>query len=296
MTKTALSGQQKATLLALVAVLCWSTIGSAFKLTLRHIDFMNILLYASFFSLVVFFAILALRGRLSLLIQVTRKDILHSALLGLLNPFLFYVTVLKAYDILLAQEAVVLNYVWPITLTLLSIPMLKQKIGWKSILAILISFLGVIIIAVKGNFSSFHFTSTDGVILALVCTVFWSLFFIFNMKDAREEVSKMFFNFLFGFAYTLAAVLIFSEIQLPSVKAILGVTYIGLFEMGITFIIWLKALKLSATTAKVANLIFISPFLSLIWVSIAVGEQIMGYTIAGLIFIVAGIVLQRLVR
>ena len=296
MTKTTLSGQQKATLLALVAVLCWSTIGSAFKLTLRHIDFLNILLYASFVSLVLFLVILALRGRLSSLIQITGKDILHSALLGLLNPFLFYITVLKAYDIMLAQEAVVLNYVWPITLTLLSIPMLKQRIGWKSILAILISFMGVIIIAVKGNFSSFHFTSPDGVILALVCTIFWSLFFIFNMKDAREEVSKMFFNFLFGFAYTLTAVLLFSEIHLPSPKAILGVTYIGVFEMGITFIIWLKALKLSATTAKVANLIFISPFLSLIWVSIAVGEQIMGYTIAGLIFIITGILIQRLVR
>lgn len=291
-----MSNQQKATLLALIAVLFWSTIGSAFKLTLQHIDFLNILLYASFVSLLLFFIILAIQGKLSYLMRIEKKDILHSALLGLLNPFLFYVTVLKAYDILLAQEAVVLNYVWPITLTLLSIPLLKQRISWKSVLAILVSFFGVIIIAVKGDFSGLHFTNFTGMILALVCTVFWALFFIFNMKDHREEVSRMFLNFLFGFVYTLITILVFYEIRIPSPKAILGVTYIGLFEMGITFIIWLKALKLSTTTAKVANLIFISPFLSLIWVSIVVGEQIMGYTIAGLIFIVAGIVLQRMVR
>jgi drug/metabolite transporter (DMT)-like permease len=291
-----MSSQQKATLLALIAVLFWSTIGSAFKLTLQYLDFLNILLYASFVSLALFLILLVLQGKLAQVGKSTKKDILHSALLGLLNPFLFYVTILKAYDILLAQEAVVLNYVWPITLTLFSIPLLKQKIGWKSVLAILISFFGVITIAVKGNFSGFHLTNFTGVILALVCTVFWSLFFIFNMKDHREEVSRMFLNFLFGFIYTLITILVFSQIRIPSPRAILGVTYIGLFEMGITFIIWLKALKLSTTTAKVANLIFLSPFLSLIWVSIAVGEKIMGYTIIGLVFIITGIVLQRLVR
>ena len=142
----------------------------------------------------------------------------------------------------------------------------------------------------------FHFTNLLGVSLALICTVFWALFFIFNLKDAREEVSKMFLNFLFGFIYTLITVLLLSGFRIPTPKAILGVTYIGLFEMGITFIIWLKALKLSTTTAKVANLIFISPFLSLIWVSIAVGEQIMGYSIIGLVLIIAGIILQRMVK
>lgn len=288
--------QRKATLLALIAVLFWSTIGSAFKLTLQHIDFLNIVLYASLVSTVVFLILLIAQGKLSNLRNITKKDLLHSALLGMLNPFLFYLTVLKAYDILLAQEAVVLNYVWPITLTLLSIPLLKQKIGWISIISILISFMGVIIIALKGDLSGFHITNLPGVALALICTIFWALFFIFNMKDAREEVSKMFLNFLFGFLYTLIAILLFHEIRIPSPEAMAGVIYIDLFEMGITFIIWLRALTLSTTTAKVANLIFISPFLSLIWVSLAVGEQIMGYTIVGLIFIVAGIILQRLVR
>ena len=85
--------------MALLAVMCWSTIGSAFKITLRYLDFLHILLYASFVSLLVFFTILTVKGKLSLLTKLTRKDLLRSALLGLLNPFLFYVTVLKAYDL-----------------------------------------------------------------------------------------------------------------------------------------------------------------------------------------------------
>ena len=72
--------------------------------------------------------------------------------------------------------------------------------------------------------------------------------------------------------------------------------YVGLFEMGLTYVLWLKALQLSSTTAKVSNLVYISPFLSLMFVSIAVGETIYFYTIAGLALIVGGIVLQRVVR
>jgi drug/metabolite transporter (DMT)-like permease len=291
-----MKNQQKAYVLALLAVMCWSTIGSAFKITLRYMDFLHILLYASFVSLIVFFIMLLLQNKLHLLKGLSKEEWIRSAVLGLLNPFLFYITVLKAYDLLLAQEAVVLNYVWPITLTLLSIPLLKQKISWKSILAIFISFSGVVIIALKGNLTGIHFTSLAGVLLALACTVFWALFFIISMKDPRDAVSKMFLNFAFGFVYVLIAAIIAGEIRLPGTEGILGVVYIGIFEMGITFILWLSALKLSTTTAKVANLIFLSPFLSLIWVSLAVGEQIMGYTVTGLVLIVAGIVLQRLFK
>ena len=36
-----------------------------------------------------------------------------------------------------------------------------------------------------------------------------------------------------------------------------------MFEMGITFFFWLKALQLAKTTDKVSNLVYLAPFLSL---------------------------------
>jgi len=274
--------QKKAYIYALIAVLCWSTIGSAFKITLGCVDVANIVLIASFVAVIVVFSILVFQKKVYLLGKSTGLDLLKSAGMGFLNPFLFYVVVIKAYDLLLAQEAVVLNYVWPISLVLLSIPILKQKIGLKSIIAILISFAGVVIIALKGDFTQVIFTNITGVLLALGSTVIWALFWIFNVKDQREVVPKMFLNFVFGFVYILLFVLFFGEFDFSSKNGILGSVYIGIFEMGITYVIWLKALKLSTTTAKVSNLIFLSPFISLIIVSMAVGEQIMVYTIIGL--------------
>jgi len=288
--------QKKAYIYALIAVLCWSTIGSAFKITLGCVDVANIVLIASFVAVIVVFSILVFQKKVYLLGKSTGLDLLKSAGMGFLNPFLFYVVVIKAYDLLLAQEAVVLNYVWPISLVLLSIPILKQKIGLKSIIAILISFAGVVIIALKGDFTQVIFTNITGVLLALGSTVIWALFWIFNVKDQREVVPKMFLNFVFGFVYILLFVLFFGEFDFSSKNGILGSVYIGIFEMGITYVIWLKALKLSTTTAKVSNLIFLSPFISLIIVSMAVGEQIMVYTIIGLVFIIGGIVFQRFTK
>ncbi|RLD74922.1 MAG: EamA/RhaT family transporter [Bacteroidetes bacterium] len=291
-----MSRQQKAYLLALIAILLWSTAGSAFKLTLEHISSAQLLLYASFFSLLFLTAWKAVEGNLILSFKISQREYLNSAIMGLLNPFAYYIILFEAYDLLLAQEAVALNYVWPLTLVLLSIPVLKQRISLLSVLAILISFAGMLVIIMKGSFGDVELSSPRGIFFALISSFFWASYWLMNMKDKREEVSKLLVNFVFGFFYVLIYVFVTGvDIQI-SMEGIGGSIYVGLFEMGLTYVLWLKALQLSSTTAKVSNLVYISPFLSLMFVSVAVGETIYLYTIGGLALIVGGIVLQRLVK
>jgi len=113
------------------------------------------------------------------------------------------------------------------------------------------------------------------------------------VKDRRDEVVKLFLNFVFGSIFTLAAALLFSEIRVPPAAGILGVIWVGLFEMGITFVTWIKALQLSRTTAQVSNLVYAAPFLSLFFIRFIVGEEILPSTVAGLVLIVAGIIVQQ---
>jgi drug/metabolite transporter (DMT)-like permease len=291
-----MSKQQKAYLLALLAILLWSTAGSAFKLTLEHISSAQLLLFASFFSLLFLTAWKAAEGKLMSSFQISKREYLNSAIMGLLNPFAYYIILFEAYDLLLAQEAVALNYVWPLTLVLLSIPVLKQRISLLSVLAILISFAGMLVIIMKGSFGDVELSSPRGIFFALVSSVFWASYWLMNMKDKREEVSKLLVNFVFGFFYVLIYVFATGVDIHITLEGTGGSLYVGLFEMGLTYVLWLKALQLSSTTAKVSNLVYISPFLSLVFVSIAVGETIYLYTIAGLALIVGGIILQRLVK
>ncbi len=286
--------QKQAYFYAILAVLLWSTVASAFKISLRYLDYLQLLFFASFVSLVVLFIILTVQNRLRFLFHCSSREYLYSALLGFLNPFLYYVVLFKAYSLLPAQEAQPLNYTWSITLALFSIPLLKQRIGVVSIFALIVSYFGVFIISTRGNVLGFKFTNPYGVILALGSAIIWALFWIYNVKDKRDEVTKLFLNFAFGFAFILIAMILSYRIKIiPPMAGIAGGIYVGLFEMGITFVLWLKALKLSKTTAQVSNLIYLSPFASLVLIRFVVGEVILLSTIMGLIFIVGGIIIQQ---
>jgi drug/metabolite transporter (DMT)-like permease len=289
-----MKNQRKGYVFALMAVGCWSTIGSAFKISLRYADFLTLLLIASIVACAVLFVTFSVRrGTLSRK-AFTPRNLSASAVMGLLNPFLYYVVLLQAYDRLPAQEAGTLNYIWPLVLVLLSIPILKQKIRILSIFAILVSFFGIIVISTHGRLATMEFHDPVGVLLAVGSAIFWALYFILNMKDGREDIEKIFLNFGFGAIYVLVYFLIRADFTLPSWEGIAGGIYLGLFEMGIPFVLWLKALNYSPTTAKVSNLIYLSPFISLILIHFVVGETILLSTVAGLVFIVAGIVWQGL--
>ncbi len=285
--------QRRAYFYAIIVVLIWSTVASAFKISLRYLDFLHLLFFASFISFLILLLILIIQNKLTLLKSCSKSEYLYSAILGFLNPFLYYAVLFKAYSLLPAQQAVSLNYTWAIQLVLLSIPLLKQKISFKSILAIIISYIGVIIISTQGNIVAFHFINPGGIVLALGSAVIWALFWIYNIKDKRDEVIKLFLNFFFGFIFICIYMIFSGRLILPKTNGIIGAIYVGIFEMGITFILWLKALKLSRTTAQVSNLIYLTPFLSLIVINIAVGEKILASTIMGLIFIVTGIIIQQ---
>ena len=288
-----MKAQRKAYIFAFSAIACWSTIGSAFKLSLRFLDPLTLLLFSCIVACAALFIILLSQGKLGLLKKTTSTGFFMSALMGLLNPYLYYIVLLRAYNLLPAQEAGTLNYIWPLVLVLLSIPLLKQRISIWSIISIFISFTGILLISTHGSPLSFRLTSVSGVLLALGSAVFWALYWILNMKDERDAVPKLFLNFCFGLLYTFITIALTKHFWIPSLPGLWGAVYIGLFEMGITFVLWLNALKFSETTARVSNLIYLSPFVSLIIIHFAVGEAILWSTIGGLALIVGGIIMQQ---
>ncbi|MDW7709523.1 MAG: DMT family transporter [Deferrisomatales bacterium] len=284
----------RATLYALATVLLWSTVASAFKLSLRRLDPLQLLLYASAVSTLVLAVILAAQGRLGVLLTYTRGQYLRSAVLGLLNPLLYYLVLFGAYDRLPAQEAQALNYTWAITLALLSVPLLGQRLRRGDVAGGLLGYAGVVVIATRGDPLGLHFSDPLGVSLALGSTVLWSLYWIANTRDDRDPVAALFLNFLFGLPFVWLGCALFSEVRLPDAGGLLGAAYVGTFEMGIAFVLWLRALRLAENASRVGNLVFLSPFLSLVFIRTFVGEAILPSTFAGLALIVGGLAVQQL--
>ena len=291
-----MSRQTQAYVYAGCAILLWSTVASAFKVSLRYVEAPHMLLYAALVSTAVLFVVAAWQRKLGQAFSCSPKQYLRSAALGFLNPFLYYLVLFEAYDRLPAQEAQPLNYMWPIVVVILSVPLLKQPIGRVSLAGIAVSFFGVLVISTRGDLLGFSLSDPIGTALAVGSAFIWAAFWLSNVRDDRDEVVKLLLSFVFGLAFVSAATLALAGPPPLDPRGIGGSVYVGMFEMGVTFVLWMRALSLSRTTAQVSNLVYLSPFLSLALISVIVGETILLSSVIGLVFIISGIVIRRFDR
>ena len=288
-----LTRQHKAYLFALSAVLLWSTVAAAFKISLRYLDVYQLLLVAGLAATLCLLAVVLVTGRLAVVLQTGAGDCLRLACLGILNPFCYYLVLFRAYELLPAQVAQALNYTWAITLMLLSVPILKHRITRFDCLATLTCYAGVLVICFSGSRFPGKELSGQGIVLALGSTIIWAFYWLLKTKDHVEPVTGLFFSFLFSIPFIAAACWYWSEVSSLGMTGILAGVYVGLFEMGVTYILWLAALQRSEAAAKVSTLIFLSPFLSLVFISRILGEAIAVTTVIGLLLIVGGLSVQH---
>lgn len=290
--------QRLAYVCALSAVLLWSSVSTAFKLTLRHMASLQLVLVACAISLVVLGTMLSVRGKWGALRALSGRDMAQGILLGVLNPFLYYTILFMAYERLPAHMAQPINYTWAVMLALLSVPFMGHRLTRGEVGAMGLAYLGVVVIATGGQWplSGEAQVDTAGVGLALLSTVLWAVYWIANARSRVDPVVNLFLNTASALPCVLAATVlgpglgVFANL---SAGAWAGALYIGVFEMGITSVLWLMALRLTDSTARVATLIFLAPFLSMIWFSLILKEHIGPSTLVGLVLVVGGSFLQQ---
>ena len=286
--------RRKAYLYGVATVLLWSTVASAFKLSLRYLDYAQLLLYASAVSTVALGCAVLVQGKVSHLWSEARRAWGRALLLGLCNPLAYYLVLFSAYERLPAQEAQPLNYTWALTLALLSVPLLKQRLRWQDGVGGIVCYAGVLVISTHGDVFALHFTDSLGVVLALGSTVLWALYWIFNTREAGDPTVRLFLNFALSLPFVGLYCAWQSSLWPVPIEGLVGAGYVGLFEMGVAFVLWQQALRYAENTAQVGNLIFVSPFLSLGFIYLLVDEAIRPSTPVGLALVVAGLVLQQM--
>ena len=277
----------------LAAVLLWSTVATAFKITLDYFTPSQMMVAASVISAIALGVIAFFQGKLHLLGRTFIARPFYYLLLGLINPFAYYLVLFKAYDLLPASQAQPLNYSWAITLTLMATIFLGQRIRRQDWAACTLGYLGVVVIATKGDVMALQFDNPAGVALALLSTLLWAMYWILNTKNQADPVLGVLLGFLLSLPFSLGLSLYSGEWQSVPWQGWMAVSYVGLFEMGVTFVLWLNALKLTRNTARISNLIFISPFISLMLLATIIGEEIHPSTLAGLVLIVCGLLIQQ---
>lgn len=272
---------------------------TAFKWALIYSSPMQLITTAATVSWLFFAVSLAIGGRLSRVIEVPRALLWRCLILGLLNPALYYWILFQAYDLLPAQDAMAINYTWGLTLPLIAALFSKIVPTRSEVGLALLSYLGILIIVTDGDLSAFEFNAPVGVLLALTSTVIWGLSWVLNSRfvdnHQLDPQVTLFLNFTAATPVLWLITVLTDGVMAMTWASILSGLYVGLFEMGIAFILWMSALRLTDNPIRVSSLIFLAPPISLVFITTVLGEPISQSTLLGLVVILLGLAGQQLV-
>lgn len=296
-----MTNQNRAFLYAGLTVLMWSTIATALKLALAYLPPTLLMLIAMGTALVFLGLLLSQKcgapGGWADLSGLTRGDGLNILAQGGIL-FCYYNLLLRAFDGLPAQVAQPINSTWALVLALLSAWILRQRLSLKEFLCMLFAYGGVVIVATGGSSGELGPIRPLSLACVMGSTVLNAVYWLINAKNKASPLLSLFLSFAVAALLVLVTLLLSgARGQFPPTSppwtALLAAVAVGLLEMGIPFILWGRALKLSTSVARVSTLSFLVPFLSLFWVSLVLREPIALSTLVGLACIVSGTFLQQ---
>lgn len=275
---------------AATAILFWSTVAVITKLLLGTLNNFQLLWASTFFAGIFLFVVNMLTGNIKKLKLYKLKDYLISILIGLPGTFLYYVFYYAGTDMLLASQAFIINYLWPIMSVVFACIVLKEKMTLRKAIAIIISFIGVIIVMGK-DVLTFNQTVICGAIFCILGAISYGLFTSFNQKMNYDKRISMMLNYSVTFILTTIINGVRGDLFMPTPIQAVGFAWNGICTMAVAATAWILALE-SGKTAKISNLAYITPFLSLVWTFLILKEPININSIIGLIVIVGGILIQ----
>ncbi|MEA2077213.1 MAG: DMT family transporter [Candidatus Marinimicrobia bacterium] len=274
-----------------IVLLLWSSVATAFKVALRYLKPFELLFLSVLISFVALTFIMLFTGRFQKLKTVSKKNRYKLLLAGLLNPVIYYLLLFKAYDMLPAQFAQAVNFTWPLVLAVFAMILKHERFHILRLLMLVLSFSGALVVVLGGNAMPGGI-SIAGVLIAFATTVFWVVYWLTTKTIDEDPVISLWIPFTIGAVILSVAAIFFFRPEELGWNALLPAGYVGLFEMSLTFLLWLNALRKTTSTALVSNFIYAVPFLSLIFIRFVLDEPIQPTTLIGLFMIAGGIVGQ----
>ena len=285
------NGSMKKTyLLAGTAILMWSTMATISQLMLSTMGNYQVLCISSLLAFLGMLVINGFSGKLRLLKTYSLKDYLIMTGIGLLGIFLYYSFYYIGMGRMLASQAFIINYLWPIMSILFAAILLKEKLTLRKAMAITLSFVGVVIVTGK-ELIHFNPYMIFGAAMCICGAVCYGAFTALNKKYHYEKGISMMIAFFTSFLLSMVMNLLTQGSWKMGFGELLGLGWNGVFSMAIGNTAWALALE-KGSTAKIANLAYITPFISLIWTALILKEQISLWSVAGLCVIVLGILIQ----
>ncbi len=285
----------RAYLFAVVPIVLWASTPLLVTELTAELPILQVNWLVTGFSIASLSMTLTVLGRWQRLRDYSKKDMRTMLVLGATG--LFPYTTLYYLAFALAPAAAgnsnIINYLWPIWIVILAIPTLKERLGWRKILGIVLSFAGVYLILTGGQWIRFSLEHLPAYLSAAAGAFFWGMFSIQNKRHQFEALTAM-------FVYNVAAILFFALVALlasplvwPTTRSWLLLFLLGGIVNGFSYLFWILALR-AGDTAKIANLVYITPFLSLVYLAVFQKRPITAVQLSALLLVVSGPVIQEI--
>lgn len=282
----------KAVFLALLCVVSWSFIPVISKVATADITPLQLLFLSNALSALMIGCVLIMwRKQISSITLQLKSNLWATALPAFLGCFFYYLCLYYGYSKANGIAVLVVQYLWPVLIVLLAPLVLHEKLTNKVIVAASMGFIGTVIVATKGDFSTFDRQSLP--ILGIVFTgaLAFALFSLLSKKIQCYTLVATFLFFIWATLFSLLALLATTGVQLPTSNiAWLGLIVNGTVVNGLSYFWWLRALQLEQAS-RIAPLVFLTPILAGLWLVLLLGEAFFISYIVGLCMCVAAGVL-----
>ena len=278
-------------LYAILTVFIWGTMATVGKILVSNIPSLEALCIGSAFAFLFLLIVNIKNGTIKELGKYRVKDYAIMAGLGFIGLFLYSGLYYYGLTQLSSQEACIVNYLWPMMLVLFSTIILKEKLTVVKAVAMMSSFIGVVILSV-GSGASGNGNVMLGIGSCVIAAACYGLFSVLNKKANYDQNIAMMVMWLI-----VAVCSAVFGLAIEDWKPVVGVQWLGMLWMGvvvnaIAYLIWALALNADKNSARIANLAYLTPFLSLIISAVVLKEQIQGRALIAFVFIIGGILLQ----
>lgn len=276
---------------AAFSIICFSLSPTISKYSFHGVDPLNINAWSMIPSTFLFLVILIKNGKLKQLRRIPPRHILAMTGIGLSGVFIYLVALQIGYALLPGQQAFVINYLWPAMIILWARILLKEKPDAGKWCAILLSFTGVVIVAVNGDFSQLAGGNLKGVMACVIAAVSYGFYSVISKKMRYDTEMLLFLAFASSMVLCFVLAAGKGVLTVPTIFTGTGYLIFGLFTNGIAYLFWLLALE-NGNTALISNLAYLTPVVSLGLTYVFLGEAITVYSVLGLGIIMLGIALQ----
>lgn len=278
---------------AFITVFVWSTLAATVKMILSDIPNLEALSISSYFSFLFLLLVNLRNGKLGQIKKYSVKDYGVICGLGFIGLFVYSALYYYGLSQLSSQMACIINYLWPIMIVVFSCIILKEKMTVMKGFAMVCSFIGIVILSWGGTAGPGG-NALLGIIACIVAAACYGLFSVLNKKaDLDQGISMMIMWLVVAVCAMITGLATETWVPVRGVQW-LGILWLGVVVDAVAYLLWALALSGTESTAKIANIAYLTPFLSIIVSAVVLGEKVQARAFVALVFIIGGILIQSL--